>query len=277
MVKKKLGIIMPVLLLAYFLSGCSSRELTKYADDNSCLTTLEGNYYKETGANCDHPAVFLKMPRNPKLMEGNIVSVDSSGILFDPDKVGFYDEDETHYSYDTLYGVIDAKGKLIYGNIPDYYAVSQRLVVELEKSETKKISELVLQPNEPFSYCIEPGQYKITGLKFIDKKDVQDIGTDFPVVSFSIEAGKANYMGNIYADYKTRDETNVLVIPCSKYDGDAQAGAGMFGLIGSLAYAVANEIENADLHHVIHIELDKKFLPEANKSIVEINLEIAAP
>lgn len=256
--------------------GCSTQELTKYEDDNSCSTTLEGNYYKETTSNCDHPAVFLKMELAPKLLRGKLMRIDSSGVLFDPDNVGFYDEDPTLYSYDTLYGVINEEGKLIHGKIPKFYAVNQRLVLEIEKSKTRQLSQLNLYPNEPFAYCIEPGEYEIEIIKFIDEDEIEHIGYDFPALTFQIDSGKSNYLGNVFVDYKTRNDENVIIIPCTNYDKQSSAAAGMFGgLIGSIVYSVANSAENEGLHHVIDIVYDRNFLPESNKDVNNIEITIS--
>ena len=120
------------------LIGCTTRELSKFADNSSCETTFEGNYYKEISAKTSAAAVFLEMELHPKLLTGKLISIDSLGIWFDPDNIGFYDQEETFFSYDTLYGVIDSIGKLVYGNIPDFYAVNFDLVFEFENTKTKK-------------------------------------------------------------------------------------------------------------------------------------------
>lgn len=268
--------VLSIVFLVLLTVGCSTKELTKFSDDNSCLTTLEGNYFKDLTASTSYPAVFLKMPLNPKLLKGELISIDSNGIVFNPASVGFYDEEETFYPYDTLYGVINQKGKLVYGSIPEYYAVKHKLIMEISQVDTKSKSKLVLEPNEPFAYCINPGKYTITSIMFVTNKRLEDVGVDYPKVSLDIKEGNVNYFGNIYVDYKSAEDENVIVIPCMRNDPDGAAVAGMFGLIGSVAHAISTGIESEGLHHVINIERDKNFLPESNLPITEVFIDVSS-
>jgi hypothetical protein len=272
--KSKLFAISLILGFSLFNIGCAHRELTKYVDNNNCQTTIEGNYYKGVTSIADPPNIFLKMPKAPKLLKGILISIDSNGVTFDPDNVGFSDQDATVFPYDTLYGVIDTTGTLIFGSVPEYYAVQHKLEIEVLNLTTKDIARLILPPNEPFAYCIKEGNYKVTGIKFVGKNNVEDIGTDFPDITFEVAPGIANYLGNIYVDFKSENDENVMVIPCNRNDESRSAALGMFGLLGAVANAVATGIESSGLQHVIHIERDKNFLPELNKPIKEISLTI---
>lgn len=262
-----------LVFISFFSGGCYSGELTKYADDKNCSTTIEGIYYNETSSTIPPPNIFLKMPKYPKLLKGELISIDSMGVIFDPDNIGFTDYGPTFYPYDTLYGVIDTSGKLIYGSIPDYFAIKHTLMLGFERSDTREIVRLILQPNEPFAYCIDTGSYKITEINFVTKNKIEEIGYDLPDITIEIVPGSVNYLGNIYLDYKSKEEENVLVIPYSRYDSNKSAAIGvMFGLVGTVVNAIATELENDGLYHVINFERDKTFLPESNKPIKEISL-----
>jgi hypothetical protein len=278
LIKIKL-IIISIAVSSLIFTGCSTKELIKYSDDNSCITTIEGNYFKELKPGYDYPVIFLKMEKYPKRIKGELIIVKEDGIIFDPDNIGFYDEDETFFSFDTLYGVVNSAGKLIYGAVPEFYdapPIRHKLIMELTKKETEDKTKLVLQPNEPFAYCINPGEYIVSVINFaIEENKLQDTGYDLPIINLTVEEGKANYLGNIYVDYKTKDDKNALVIPCKNEDAGASFTAGFLGgVIGSVAYAIANDISSSGLHHVIHIERDKNFLPEADKQIVEVDFKI---
>lgn len=188
------------------LIGCSSRELTKFSDNSSCSTTVEGNYFNEL--------------------------------------------------------------------LPD--STSLQMIIGLQNTVTRRYSELILQPNEPFAYCVDPGEYKILRLRFVRNKTVEDTGYDYPEITFSFEGGRVNYFGNILVDYKDITEENVIVVPCRRNNKSRSAALGMFGLIGAVANAVASEVESADLYHVINIELDDTFLPEANLPVTEVNISVKA-
>lgn len=272
--KSKIFALCLILGLSFFNIGCAHKELSKYVDDNNCLATMEGNYYKGVSSIAEPPNIFLKMPKAPKLLKGKLISIDSNGVTFDQDNVGFSDEEARFFPYDTLYGVVDTTGALIYGSVPQYYAVQHKLEIELLNLTSKEFRRIVLPPNEPFAYCIKEGNYKITGIKFIGKNDVEDIGTDLPEITFEVESGITNYFGNIYVDFKSENDENVMVIPCNRNDEGRSAALGMFGLLGAVANAVATGIESSGLQHVIHIERDKNFLPESNKPIKEISLII---
>ncbi len=217
------------------------------------------------------------MPKAPKLLKGKLISIDSNGVTFDQDNVGFSDEEVRFYPYDTLYGVIDTTGSLIYGSIPEYYAVTHKLEIELLNLTTKEYARLVLSPNEPFAYCINEGKYKVSGIKFISKNEVEDIGIDFPEITFEVASEITNYLGNIYVDFKSENDENVMIIPCNRNDQGRSAALGMFGLLGAVANAVATGIESSGLQHVIHIERDKNFLPESDKPVIELSLTIKKP
>jgi hypothetical protein len=275
--KSKIFAICLILVLSFFNIGCAHKELTKYVDDKGCLATIEGNYYKGISSTIDPPNIFLKMPKAPKLLKGKLLSIDSKGVTFDQDNVGFSDEEAMFYPYDTLYGVIDTTGALIYGSVPEYYAVQHKLEIELLNQTTKEFARLVLSPNEPFAYCIKEGKYKVAGIKFIGKSDIEDIGTDLPEITFEVVSAITNYLGNIYVDFKSENDENVIVIPCNRNNEGRSAALGMFGLIGAVANAVATGIESSGLQHVIHIERDKNFLPESNKPIKEVSLTIKKP
>jgi hypothetical protein len=158
----------------------------------------------------------------------------------------------------------------------DFYneKVSHKLKIGISNLKNRKYRELVLFPNEPFSYCIDPGSYKILKIHFLESDEVVDQGTELPEITFTIDTGKVNYLGNIFVDYKTREEENTIVIPCNYYDANASAMAGMFGLIGGLTYAIANDIANSGLHHVIHIERENDFIPEANLEVSEVEISV---
>lgn len=269
--------LLKVLVVVSFiisLIGCSNHELTRYSDNPKCNTTIEGSYYKDLQSIIDPPHIFLNANKGQKLVRGQLLSVDSSGVLFDPDNIGFSNEDPTYYPYDTLYGVIDSFGKLIYGSIPNSYVKKHILTIGLEETKTQEFSRLILTPNEPFAYCINPGNYKITEINFTDKK-IQDIGTNFPEIMLTIKDGMVNYIGNVFVDKRKREDENVLVIPCKRNDEDRGAALGMmFGVIGAVADAIASEIESDGLYHIINIEQENSFLPEANKGVENIKLEV---
>jgi hypothetical protein len=275
--KSKMFALCLILGFFFFNIGCAHRELTKYADNNNCQTTIEGNYYKGVTSIANPPNLFLKMTKAPKLLKGKLISIDTNGVTFDPDNVGFSDQGPTFFPYDTLYGLIDTTGTLIFGSVPEYYAVQHTLDIEILNLTTKDIARLILPPNEPFAYCINEGNYKVSGIKFIGKNKVEDIGTDFPEITFEVAPGVPNYFGNIYVDYKTENDENVMVIPCNRNDESRAAALGMFGLLGAVANAVATGVESSGLQHVIHIERDKNFLPESNKPIKEITLIVKKP
>lgn len=270
-----LFLLLPALFIFLLVTGCSSYELTKYSHNSSCSTTIEGNYYKDIESSYSYPAIFVKMTKYPKLVRGKLISIDDKGVIFDPDNIGFSNQPETFFSYDTLFGVIDNSGKLVYGDIPDFFALKHKMIIGLTESKTQQYVELILEPNEPFAYCLNPGNYSISSIQFISSKKVQDIGYDLPNIHLIIEEGKVNYFGNIYVDYKVKTDENIIVIPCTRNNTERSAALGMFGLVGALANVVASEIESDGLHHIINIERDDNFLPEANKPIIDIMIDVS--
>jgi hypothetical protein len=111
--------------------------------------------------------------------------------------------------------------------IPDYSPIYMELV-----------------SNERFTYCVQPGEYRLT-------KVVQDIyGNDdfiyesFPVFDFTINAlaNRANYIGDIYLLTEENKTEQTIAIPYFKQMNSASAGAA-FGLIGgAIGGAVAGAL-----------------------------------
>ncbi|QQS37878.1 MAG: hypothetical protein IPM56_08040 [Ignavibacteriales bacterium] len=276
----KLFYLIMILAVSLTLVGCSSSELTKFSEDSSCKTTIEGNYYKV--AIQKYSQLYLKMEKHPKKVLGSLISFDSTNAVFVPVNMQMGDSDTSVVPVDTIYGLVDKFGNVLQGEIPEFWKkdlnedlINHKLWIGLTDIRTELYYELRLQPNEPFAYCINPGVYEVTLLDFYEDRDIADKGYDFGKIIITIKPGIVNYLGNIYADYRTKDDENIILVPCSYYNGGAQSAAGQFGgFLGSLVYTIANEISNSDLHHVIHIERDNNFIPEANLDVSDVEISV---
>ncbi len=265
------------------LTGCVSFELTKYEDEKNCQTTIEGNYFRKSQMASNLSIIYVKTDDEySNQVRGRLISYDSTGIIFDPMDYKLYSEDEAFYPIDTLTGVIDSTSQLLYGSIPSYFSkkhnafiFNYKLHLGITNRTTYEYDELHLLPNEPFAYCIKPGEYEITDIKFVKDENYIDIGADFPKIYLQIDSGKANYLGDLYADFTEDLNKDVMKIYCSNYNSDAAFATGfMFGIIGAAVYTASMSIPDEDLFHIIRFENKKAFVPEANMEMKEIEMKV---
>ncbi len=268
-----------ILFTAVLLTGCAATNLKTFEQNRTCLTTLEGYYHNYSVLKVDYPCIFIKDKRGPVFMTGELKERDSSGVLFKKKAGGLYSNEPVYYPLDTLLAVVDTTGKAVYGEVPGKFLLGMHMNIELEDINHPNRTMLIMEldPDHSFSYCMQPGEYRIKQIIWEnDKKDVME-GIDMPDITFTIDSGKVNYLGEMYIDKDKPGCPGTLSIPFKSWNRDNAAAAGwMFGIAGSLVYGLANSLEGAEAVKVISLETDENFRPEAALQIVPVSVHVKA-
>ncbi len=266
-----------IILTALLLTGCATTNLKTFEQNHSCSTTLEGYYHEFTVLKVDHPCLFVKDKRGPVFLTGELIQNDSAGVLFKKKAGGLYSNDPVYYPIDTLLAIVDSSGKVVYGEVPEKYILDMHMTIELEdiNNPDRTMLNMELDPDHSFAYCMEPGEYRIKQIIWEnDRKDVIE-GMDLPVITFTVESGKVNYLGEIYIDKNKPGDPGTVSIPYKSWNRDNAAAAGwMFGLAGSLVYSLTNSLEGVENVKVISLETDENFIPEAGFQIIPVTLHV---
>jgi hypothetical protein len=263
-----------ILILTGLFMGCSSaREATRTRDDPTCRTVVEGYLHSRVLFNGKVPALVLhSTPQTKKILTGEIVSVNDSGITFDPAREGpLHDPDAKLYPYSGIQCAIDSTGDIVYGELPERFTNVWNMEVELirEDGPSDKPIKLVLNPNERFSYCINPGSYAVRQIVFNSNRRYVDQGVSLPPMSVVVRENASNYIGDLYLNFASELDSSVCLI---KAEAKYRPGYGVmmnFGLIGGIAEALGREGLQG---HTLQVRVDSSHGSETNlpKSIVPL-------
>jgi hypothetical protein len=206
--------ICSVFVLAFLLYSCSNYQNLKTKIENpGCQTTISGNLHYNFKFSNKDTIMLLKRNISDILIKGKIIEKTNEGFIFDPNKRDGHDEGPKLYNFEDIKYIIGLDGKFIYGDLFDsikFDNFSLKLTLSKFDSSIVKpyISSIVINANEPFDYCIEPGKYKIREISTLFFKHYS---IDLPEIIFDVEKGKDNYLGDIYLDSLiSGDNVNLL-------------------------------------------------------------------
>ncbi|WP_340105253.1 hypothetical protein [Rhodohalobacter sp. 8-1] len=196
-----------------YLAGCSPVDkLQKYKEgESACTATLEGHLFETDKWIGDAPLLVERsVGRNFEYRKGRILELSEEGVMFDEDRRSMANNPEPEfYKYDDLHSLIDSTGTVIQGEYPDsrlrtdYY--------EFYLSEIGSGNDPVMfriEPDKPFRYCIDSGEYGLQTVVWRRQDGTSDISSPFymPGHSIVVEKGMANYIGNIYVNHSEQHE-----------------------------------------------------------------------
>jgi hypothetical protein len=129
-------------------------------------------------------------------------------------------------------------------------------IVSIDDSSKEPI-KIVLDANNPFSYCIKPGTYRVIDIEyegnyseFVDKAD------SLPNILFNVEANKVNNLVTINLDFTIIFDSSVCVIPFDVDERPMQENASMRkhgGLLGKMLSAfgvkIPSEVHMFTINH----------------------------
>ena len=188
------------LCLCYLLSGCET-YLVSTKEKPDCPTTINGYFKSLPIYSGMYPVIILKK-NDYEVLHGVILELSDSTVFFDEDKgVYLFDPKPKKYNLTDVAAVVNERGVKVYGTIPKKYLITWQAVIDIkEERETSdlKFTRFKLIPNQPFAYCIEPGNYRCTILNLYSNQG--DILFCNPHFWFPIIVGKNNYIGTIILD-----------------------------------------------------------------------------
>lgn len=222
--------------LTFLQFGCSTNKLLLFEDNPKCQTTIEGNFRTPQTYKYFAPAILFKKDFKLKYDLGKVIRENEGGVYFEKKTYSFLDHPDTvFYNYSDIRAIVDSNYFCLYGHLEDNECKETSIKIYLEKEGSPEYQPIYLElvTNEKFSYCVDPGSYKV-------KRIVKHISEDyyyecFPVFDINIEAlfGRANYIGDIVFSSENNQHTDFVKIPYYKQVKAENAGAA-FGVIGSI-------------------------------------------
>lgn len=192
-----------ILTVLFFFNACSSfQKLQPKQENPDCKTSISGSLHYNFRGNNKDTILILKRNLSDLLLKGRIIEKTSEGFIFDPDKRNEHDEQTKLYKFDDIKYIIGLNGNLIFGAFPDsmeYDSLSLKITISKVDSTVIKPFPLsmVINSNESFSYCIEPGLYRIREIVITGFHHYSLI---LPEITFEVTKGYDNYLGDIYLD-----------------------------------------------------------------------------
>ncbi len=226
-------------------TGCNNAiKLTKIEKRPRCPTTVEGQFVSEEEWHGKAPAIIFRERGHYKIYPGEIISLDSAGVIFDADRQSpVFDPEPKYYPFKEIETVVDSEGKAIAGKFPAKLITIWHIELHLKNLDNPEVPVSIIEtePNKPFGFCIPPGSYAIKEIRFIDDHSNIDINADSLNISLKIQASRVNYIGDIYLDSQPPENLSAdsLTIPYkihSRPEGQAMAGV-LGGAIGGMLYA----------------------------------------
>jgi hypothetical protein len=222
------------------IAGCTSRNALTTKESQDCQAVVEGTFrsFPVFSPIETYPYLVLKKANGEfEHISGKILGIDSSGILFDQDKVSaFYDPEPKVYPYQEIQYAVDSTPRVIYGPTPQALekVCDIRLVlIHAEDSSGQPLS-FSIENGERFSFCVDSGTYFLKEIHFQSGSDI-DSGAILPKMSFHAAGKSVNYIGNFLLD---RD-SSACAIPYKMEKRPARVLLPtLFGLTGSAIQAL---------------------------------------
>jgi hypothetical protein len=274
MILRERSVFHTVILLVLLLTGCAS-SLSRINNSPQCTTTIEGFLHSGLRAWLGpRPCIIVRDFGKHDFWFGEILEVRDDGVVFDQNRISALSDPKPEFiRYKDTIAVIDEHGGVLHGKVPKDY--SRTFALELELSCVSDVDvdpvKLKLEQNEPFGFCIEPGIYQVTNIRFDGENDYEDEAVAFPTLRIDIHDSVSNYIGDIYLNCK--DVTGCeLMLPVdvkgiNRPDDDAgimianSIGGWFGGLIGGSAELYRDEtVPPPYLRHQIAVKHDPQFV-----------------
>lgn len=209
--------IMYVLAIMTVLYGCKTYAPT--TDENpDCKTVVSGNIFFDVRTKWKAPALVIKVDGRYKFLHGRILEKKDDGYMFAPEVTNKFDREREPrlYNWKEIVLLMDSSKTILYGAIPEEYnnfwTYDWCLIPESAPSSP---IHLKMKSNQPFSYCLEPGNYTVRNIIFINNRieNYSDISLNASMISFGVKKNLNNYIGDIHYD-TTGDSTDIHNIYC---------------------------------------------------------------
>lgn len=204
--------ILLLFITIIIFSGCSQYNKLKRTEKvDNCTSTLEGNVIETDKWLGDTPLLVTRtVGRNFEYKKGKILEITDDGVLFDENRRSIaYNPEPRLYSNDEIHSLVDETGTIVQGVYPDSNLETRHFQFTIQKlASDKKPDMFRIYPDEPFSYCIEPGEYRFVSLIWQRNDGNSDISSPWFMQSNTmiINVNRTNYLGDIYVNNSQKKE-----------------------------------------------------------------------
>ncbi|MEM8558944.1 MAG: hypothetical protein AAGG50_14080 [Bacteroidota bacterium] len=205
--------LLSLLLTFVVFTGCmpTAQVLREGVD---CPSTVEGLLVSEVQWNRKVPALVVRDGRDEKVVYGEIVEQTDSTVVFDPGREGpFYDPEAKSYPLAEVVALVNEQREVVVGTVPDPYATVWFVELQVTPRQGGATQRLLLRPNMPFAYCLDPGTYIVEQVRFGDNQGNTDESVKLPVMAFNVQPETSTYIGSFELDVPPSDAEDVVAIP----------------------------------------------------------------
>ena len=238
--------IIGLISLVVLIYGCGGiKEADKSADHPNCRSIVEAFYTTDTTYTTKPPFLLLKKSEDfngTRYLFGDIGSINDSGVVF------LRSQKSKFFPFEEIDCLIDSNNHIVYGQWkkdPEVVWAVELNCKRIDVPDSQPFS-FILEANQVSSYCIDPGDYKILGIKFnYDEYLDQSIPLNFS--RFKVYDNAVTYIGRIHSEYKRNLSAGVNLIPTVIIRRPSQgfAAASMFGAVGGIVGDLADK-DNLD-------------------------------
>jgi hypothetical protein len=257
-----------LILISISIYSCNSvKEAQKAIDNPQCHSIVEAFYTTDTTYTTRPPFLLLKKAEDfngSRYLYGGIGSISDSGVVLIRSKKTKF------FPYEEIKCLIDSNNQIVYGEWnkdPEVVWEVSFICRKLDVSNSEPFS-IILTANQVSSYCIEPGDYKILCIKFSYSDEYLDQSDSLYNSGFKVSKDAVTYIGNIHAEYKRNLSPGMINIPTKviKYKNSGYAAGAMFGAVGGLIGALADEEkikkqQKSACLHGLQVKIDSSYKP----------------
>ena len=214
--KTKIFAAVIVIMMIVLITACNLPDsATKKDSKHNCPTSVSGQVHYKVRQEKEQATLRRLRWLADKYIDGKIVEKTKEGYLFAKynHSTDSYQE-PVLYKFEDIVYVVDEQQNLVYGNYEKYKEKYLTwyvyfIVKEINDTSGRRIS-FSAYPDEPFSYCLEPGKYNVDFLELIMKH--YTTGGKYRHTHFysdcifesgfilDVKADKSNYIGDLYLD-----------------------------------------------------------------------------
>lgn len=208
-----------LLLLVFFTFSCT-KKLVKYSSPDDCKTVMAGEFHNLYSYPGKGSCLFMNTGSKNKKIYGQIIELKDNGLLFDQKDEGLFRPGIKFLDFRDVRCVINDSGEVIYGLPPGNVCTILRMNITLKKIDVsdEQLVQFQIDSNEPFSFCIQPGKYKIHKFVFYNKNISIEHFENLPTMEFEIEKDKINDLGRILIDIIQFPENDSHLINATKIE-----------------------------------------------------------
>jgi hypothetical protein len=197
-----------------------------------------------------------------RLRHGKVLSMDSTGILFDEDReFSWSDPEPKFYAYDEISCLVDSAQRVTYGAPPTALRAAWDVDMTFRHADdtTAMPIRFTFEIGERFSFCVPPGRYELSAIHML-RYDKVAWGMFLPELTFTVEKGFVNYIGELRMDNDSSGSPGSCLFVCKVEDLNKGGWGSIFGLAGALVDVMTRDYGVKD-GHLLRIVEDPAYQP----------------